>query len=333
MMGMKTRIFTTAAAFLMAFATNRHCCPLTLADDPDLRTQLRAAKDRVPQNDFDLRYKFREGEVIRSEVVHMATTETKIQGNTQTSKSRSTSVKLWRVVDVAENGNISFVHSVESVDMWQKLSDRPEVRYNSTKDKKPPPVYEAAAKTVGIPLAEITIDPRGNVIERESKFRKMNIGMGDITTPLPAERAKVGHVWTVPNEITVRMPDDQVKRIKTRQKYTLEKVQTGVATIRLQTQVLTPVRSPEVKSQLIQQLNDGTIRFDIDAGRVISKQMDWDETVIGFNGADSLMEYLARFTETLLPPSDADHADSAVEPAVSARPKPIAGPAPLQLRR
>jgi hypothetical protein len=29
--------------------------------------------------------------------------------------------------------------------------------------------------------------------------------------------------------------------------------------------------------------------------------MNWDETVVGFNGADSMMKYLARFTEELLP--------------------------------
>ena len=33
----------------------------------------------------------------------------------------------------------------------------------------------------------------------------------------------------------------------------------------------------------------------------MSKQLDWDETVIGFNGAASNMKYLARFTEKLLP--------------------------------
>jgi hypothetical protein len=69
----------------------------------------------------------------------------------------------------------------------------------------------------------------------------------------------------------------------------------------MKTQLLTPVRNPKVRSQLIQRLTNGTVKFDIDAGRVISRQTDWDETVIGFEGPDSLMKYLARFTEELLP--------------------------------
>ncbi len=64
--------------------------------------------------------------------------------------------------------------------------------------------------------------------------------------------------------------------------------------------MLTPIDEESIKAQLVQQLSNGTIRFDVDAGRVLSKQLDWDETVVGFQGANSLMEYRARLTETLV---------------------------------
>ena len=44
---------------------------------------------------------------------------------------------------------------------------------------------------------------------------------------------------------------------------------------------------------------DITIRFDIDAGRVMSRQLDWDEDVVGFQGPSSNLEYQSRLTETL----------------------------------
>jgi hypothetical protein len=111
----------------------------------------------------------------------------------------------------------------------------------------------------------------------------------------------VGSSWFESSEIRVRLPDQRVKRIKTRKLYTLDKVQTGVATISVKTEVLTPVHEAQVKAGLIQQLTEGKIKFDIDAGRVLSKQLDWDETVVGFNGADSMLKYLARITEEILP--------------------------------
>jgi len=79
--------------------------------------------------------------------------------------------------------------------------------------------------------------------------------------------------------------------------YQLKKVQTGVATIAARTEVLTPVDDPAVQSQLVQRVKRGEVRFDVDAGRVLHQQMDIDETVLGFSGADSMMKYLSRLTE------------------------------------
>ncbi|MEO1616968.1 MAG: hypothetical protein AAFV88_14020, partial [Planctomycetota bacterium] len=47
------------------------------------------------------------------------------------------------------------------------------------------------------------------------------------------------------------------------------------------------------------QLSNGIIKFDLDAGHMISRELSWDETVVGFQGPNSLMEYRARMTETL----------------------------------
>lgn len=267
-----------------------------------------------PQGDeqYELRYKFQKGDVVKTKVVHLATTETTIRGNTQASRSRSISTKVWKILDVTEDGRVSFEHSVEKVEMWQHVTGRPEISYNSESDKNPPLEYERAAETIGVPLAIVTVDPQGEVVEREDLRTSVNIGLGQITTPLPKGKVKIGAQWDFPTEISVQMPDGKIKRIKTRQLYTLTAVKTGVATIAVKTQVLTPVNDPKIESQLVQQLTNGEIRFDIDAGRVLSKQMDWDETVIGFSGAESTLKYLARFTEE----------DIRQEPRVAEKKKP-----------
>jgi hypothetical protein len=77
-----------------------------------------------------------------------------------------------------------------------------------------------------------------------------------------------------------------------------------VATIQVSTQVLTPVNDPKVKSQLVQRLQRGTIKFDLDTGRLLHKQMDASEEVIGFSGPESHMQYLARLTEEPLSPDE-----------------------------
>jgi hypothetical protein len=89
--------------------------------------------------------------------------------------------------------------------------------------------------------------------------------------------------------------------VKTEQKFTLKSVSAGVATIELVTHILTPVHDPMVESMLIERETSGTLRFDMDAGRILSQQMDVDKQVVGFRGEASSLHYLTRFTEEFLP--------------------------------
>ena len=61
-----------------------------------------ARQGQENEAEYTLRYKFKDGELIRWRVTHMGNTETTIQGNTQASKHRSVSTKLWRVTQVDE---------------------------------------------------------------------------------------------------------------------------------------------------------------------------------------------------------------------------------------
>jgi hypothetical protein len=282
------------------------CSGFSLASADDDAQKARAAeferaKQRTAGQDYLLRYKFTAGETIRWNVVHLATVDTKIQGTTQVAKTRSESTKVWIVTSVDPEGRATFVHRVADINMWQKVTGRQEIRYDSTKDETPPAAYEQAASMVGIPLMTITIDPTGEVLERVDKKKQFGFGGGQITVTFPDKPLKIGENWTHDYDIPVRLEEGQMQRIKSRQVFRLEEVQDGVATIRLDTEVLTPLDNPKVKVQLVQRLSHGEVKFDIERGRVVQQQTDLDETVLAFNGADSAMSYLARFTEELLP--------------------------------
>ena len=262
---------------------------------------------------YALHYKFQDGETVRTQVTHVATSDTRIQGVEQTSRSRSVSTKQWRIVKIADNGYITFEHLVTDVDMWQHATGHPEIRYNGATDEQAPPEYEHVAKSLGKAIAQVTITPTGLVMAREGYPPGLNLGLGPIATPLPSEAVKVGAKWHIPSEISCRTEDGKLKRIKTQQRFQLESVKTGVARISVRTEVLTPVDDARIEAQLVQKVTNGEIKFDIDAGRIISKQMDWDEEVIGFNGAESKLQYLARFNEESL--TDEPAATTAQNPA------------------
>jgi hypothetical protein len=247
-----------------------------------------------------LRYRFSPDEVVRSKVIQQTKIETTIGGTTQTAEMSSISIKAWSVTGVSASGQITFDTMIEAVDMRQQMSGRQEVRYNSQTDDKPPPGYESAAASVGKLLTTITIDPTGKLIRRE---KKQQVGVDNqnaqVVVPLPQEPVGIGEPWSVPSDVTVSLDAGQSKSLTVTNRYQLEKVDKGIATISVQT-ILPPINDPKIRAQLIQRMTKGTVRFDIKAGRVISQQTDLDEQVIGFSGGGSNLQYVGRFSEELI---------------------------------
>jgi hypothetical protein len=249
---------------------------------------------------YTLRYKFVPGDVLRWQVVHQGRIRTTVSGTTQTAETVSQSVKVWHVTAVKPDGSATFEHSVEKVDMRQRLTGRDEVRYNSETDEKAPLGFETVAQSIGVPLSIVTVSARGEVTHRKQTEKAMVQNQGQITVPMPAQAIAVGQSWSIPAPIEVPSPGGTIKRINAVQKFTLTEVKTGIATIKAATQILTPIHDPAIEAQIIQSQSDGVIRFDIEAGRIVSQQMDVDKGVVGFRGEASSIHCVSRFTEELI---------------------------------
>ncbi len=245
---------------------------------------------------FDLKYLLKQGETIRWNVEQIAATDAAIAGHKEKSSIRSRSTIAWKVISVDSNGNMTFQNSLESAKEWQKVGDNEPIRYDSQSDEDIPDVFRSTAEKIGKPIATITIDPKGNVVNRIDNFQTAEFGMGRVTIPLPVEPVRVGGQWHTPEELTARHADRRLKRIKTRILYTLREVADGVATIAFRREILTPIKDPKIKSQLQQKLNQGTIHFDMAHGRVIARRVEWDEKVQGFEGPDSYLHYVGTYT-------------------------------------
>ena len=270
-----------------------------------------------------MRYKFQPNEAIRWKVVHQALVRTTVSGTTQTAETRSESIKVWQIKEVdPSTGQATFVHSVDSVDMRQSVSGRQDVRYNSQTDVVVPAEFEEVAKSVGVPLSRVVLNSQGHVIKRHEE-RAQPGTQGEMTVPLPEKAVAVGESWSLPHDASVRQKDGSMKTVQTRQEFTLTEVTGDVATIKVETVVLTPIRDPALEVQLIQHVTDGIVRFDIKAGCVIGQQTDIDNGVIGFQGEASSLHYVTRFTEELMP--QVTSAVAAKKPA-AARPADAAAP-------
>lgn len=261
-----------------------------------------SAQEATPESGekFLLRYALDAGETLPYEVTHVAKTKTRIRGAEEISQVHTISQRHWKVTDV--NGDeMTFEHVLDAVEMTQQQGDAEEIRWNSASSDETPAVFAKVAEQIGRTLSTITINSRGQELRREDDgITKASLGMGSLTLALPEEAMGIGDSWSVPREVKARLEDGAVQTVKIRELYTLEKVKTGVATLSIRSQPLTPIKNESIRAQVVQQLSDGEIRFDLDNGHLLSKQLDWDETIVGFQGANSLMEYRARLSETLI---------------------------------
>lgn len=248
---------------------------------------------------YSIRYKLRAGETLISTVTHFAETKTRMAEHDEASSSRTSSTKVWEVKSVDAEGNMTFEYRISSVNLAQSVGDGEEIKYDSETDVDVPEIFQQVAQSIAKPLAVVTINPRGQITQRDKEQNAPTLGIGELTIPLPEEDVAIGGQWSVPRDMRVKLESGASKAIKVRELYTLEKVSAGVATIRIETQPLTPVRDPAVESQLIQQLSKGVLKFDLDQGRLISKRLDWSDEVVGFRGPDTSLSYDAEWTEEL----------------------------------
>ncbi len=249
---------------------------------------------------YRLRYTLRPGQLLRYEVTHVAKTKTRIRGAEEVSQVHTVTKRHWDVTDATAD-EMTFDHVLDSVVMTQQTGDGEELRWNSESGEEPAAVFNAVAEQIGKKISTVTVNPRGQETKREGDSgTKASLGMGSITLAFPEEPIAVGGSWSVPREFKARMEDGRIEPIKIRELYTLEKVKTGVATISIRSEPLTPLNDESVRAQVVQQLSNGTIRFDVDNGYMLSKELNWDETIVGFQGANSLMEYRARLSEELI---------------------------------
>lgn len=263
-----------------------------------LLDQLRnAAQHQTDNQSYLLRYRLNPGETHRWKVTHFFKTDTSLGGASETTASRNISINCWKVVDVDSDGNITFEQIVEQISMWRKIDDKEPLSWSSESNDKVPDEYQNTASMVGKTQSTYTITPSGKLEQRRSKFRNTDLGIGQSVIEFPDKPIQVGHVWHVYGTAKGKFKSGEYKNVKTRQRYQLIRVENGIASISFDTQLLTPVENPTIKSQLMQKMSRGSIKFDIENGKLVGRDIDWQSTVQGFEGADSIINYNARYNE------------------------------------
>jgi len=258
---------------------------------------------------YVFRYKFQPDDVLQWEVRALVDQLTTRGPYRENSKTISISTKIWKVLEVDENGTALLEYSIKDVDMGSRISQDTNVeerKYNSKTDEIPPVEFLDVAELLGQPIAHFTINNQGEIITRTQKAKvAVTMQFGEtaeenhITIPMPKHAIGVGDTWDYSREIVIPQPNGTVKKISVSECYTLEKVQNGIATFGFKTYVITPLHDDkETDWALRTKTRNGTIQFDMIKGRSISQQYDVKKTAhaLGSLGQGSAT-YESRFVE------------------------------------
>ena len=270
----------------------------------------RATNLATKQQLFDLRYKFAAGEKMEWKVEHVSTNKTSMDQTTEVMSSRTQSTTAWKVLSIDSRGQATLEQTIESVNGWQKNGNHEPVSYDSAKDKSPAKEFETMAQRVGRPLMTLLVDERGNTVSGQNETNQYRFGTGSPWIPFPSKPIPVGHKWYEAGEVRASNDDKSVKRIKIQICYELRDVKDGMAKVAFNTEILTPIDDPKIRSQLSQRITRGHMDFDITQGRMVGKQVNWNEKVQGFQGPNSLMHYLGEYTVAFVDPAPKTNANT-----------------------
>ena len=258
---------------------------------------------------YVFRYKFQPGDVLQWEVRALVDQLTTRGTYRENSKTISVSTKIWKVIDVNENGTAVLEYSIGDVDMRSRISQDKNIeerKYDSKTDETPPIEFLDVSELLGRPIAHLTINHQGEIIKRSQKAKvaaTMQFGEtaeeNRITIPMPEYAVGVGDAWDYSREIVIPQPNGTVKKISVRECYTLEKVQNNIATFGLKTYVITLLNDDkETDWALRTKIRNGTIQFNMIEGRSVSQQYDVKKTVLDLPTLGrSSATYESRFVE------------------------------------
>jgi hypothetical protein len=280
---------------------------------------LAIAEDGGSQADsYLLRYQFNKDEVLSYQVDHEATMITtrpelreKVTNEVQTRKTH-------RVVSVDSDGNAWMELAIEEARMSAQFGEAAPLTYDSREPGDCPKEYRHVQDVIGKPLAQVQVSPRGELLATKpllgpaaldkAKLLKSEGGLSDEASrnfliEFPEQPIKVGESWNNTFKVNVRVSQRLQQPVTMQRSYELVDVTDGLATIKLRTVLITPIRDGMVLAQLIQMTPEGSMVFDVKNGRMVSRTLTIDKTEVGVIGGESSMHAKSKREERWIDPS------------------------------
>ena len=262
-----------------------------------------------------LRYKFEKGEQVYYQVQHKTKMHSRLGQAVEIAKNESSIKKHFRVLSIDKKQNAILELMLDQVTMNASYDGGEAITWNSTEDQAVPPQFRAIKNSIGRPLARIKISSQGKLLsvphvdsqmKKHSNIFNKGVQSADndpsrnFLVVFPESEITVGDSWTNKIEVPFSVSKKLHKPATLQRRYKLLSVKGTEAVIELKTTLLTIINDPTIRVQLIQRAPAGTITFDIEQGKIKSRDLTIDKTEIGALGPKSSLHAVSSIKETML---------------------------------
>jgi hypothetical protein len=247
------------------------------------------------------RLRWQVGQVLQYRVEQETFATDVVGDNKVDTKTRHTLTKRWQVLAVDPAGVATVQLSILAMLLETTTPSGDVLRYDSTSpDKSNPQMREQLSRFVGQPVAVLRVDGQGRVVEvKESRFGPAS--RFDLELPfvgvLPDTGLQPGQAWERSYQITLEPPTGTGEKYAALQRYMCKGITGNLATIAMTTDLKTQPEAVADRIPLIQNLPEGEVVFDLQAGRLQSAVLKTEKELKGHQGEGSSYHFKSTYLE------------------------------------
>lgn len=249
---------------------------------------------------FLLRYQFTPGEQLRYESVSHLTQQGVVGEGAKVDTTKIVQKRLFTIGEVDENGQADASMQFEHVRMEIQSDDKePEIFDSTMPIEQVAKKFQGTARTLAGKAPSYILHAEGTPVSDDGVEEIADGGQASFMVPLPQNEVAVDETWKVNMIVHVRLDEGVKRKITLLRTYRLKAVEDDIATITFSTSVMSSVKTPALKAQLLQATPNGEMKFDIAKGRLLRKEFHFDRMVLGALGPSTMLSAKGSTVETL----------------------------------
>ncbi len=280
-----------------------------LAVGPTQGTPNPTDSETSAKDGYTLAYKFEKGQSVYYHVLQKTMRQSQIPGQQQVVRERVMEKKHYRVVAVRDDGSFVLETVFDQVQMDASFGDDKKVSFDSLKPKsQDPPGFGTFRRMTAKPQYQVHFEPNGKLksVRRlyATKAGKESSKGHSYLVVFPDRPLRVGETWREEYPIKLPLSKDIMRKIVILRTYRLNSVEDGIAEISFASSLQSKVIDPAMLARLSQSTPSGSIRFDTEAGQIVSRSLKSDKTILNALGPKTLVRTVNNRNEKRITKAD-----------------------------